>query len=144
MINETVTQCKSCEGTWFFDNISPVTGLCPDCTDKLVKGDKKVVESTSREIVTSNVTPEMGQALIKAGVDARQKKLTEQCVGTVEQLLSQIAIAEQNIKFQSTQIEVYRKRLNAIEKGEIEIVPNGQNLKIVYKDKGLSPEELNY
>ena len=126
-------KCDNCK--MHKQDVSTTTGLCVECTDAL---------AITKEIVTSEVSAEFGTALVKAGQDARQKKLTEQCVSTVEQILSQINTIEANIKIQTKQLEVYRKRLQAIEKGKIEIVPNGNNVRIKYKDKDLDPEVLNY
>lgn len=137
MSNKEKVQCRNCKKTGFTGFISPVTNLCADCT-------KDLSEGITKEITTSEVSAEFGSALVKAGQESRQKKLTEQCISTVEQLLSQITTAETNIKFQTKQLEVYKKRLEAIEKGEIEIVPNGNNVRIVYKDSELSPDMLNY
>lgn len=114
--------------------------------DELSKQTLKEEEEETKELtLLPQIDAKFGASLVEAGLKARQDKLSDQCVSAVEHLLSQISTSELNIRVETMRLEVYRKRVEAIRKGEIELVPSGgNNLRIKYKDDSLDPEVLHY
>jgi hypothetical protein len=90
----------------------------------------------------TKLSSEMGKALIKEADESRKKRIMDQCVGEVETVIAHIDRVENLIVESKRQLDIYKRRLDAIQAGDITLstkTPGGQVI-IEYTEKALRPE----
>lgn len=81
-----------------------------------------------------------GRELVTAAKETRRKRLQEQCIGEIENVIALIELQENRVKLEQAKLDLFKKRLAAIEAGNVKVQAANGQAQIVYLDDELNSD----
>ena len=90
----------------------------------------------------TEITSTFGASLLAEAQERQHKFLQDSVVGLVQQSLNTIAAVEQRMELDRRRIELYRQRIEHINRGEFRIDNSVHGIKIIYTTDALNDTSL--